>query len=84
MSRISLAFRSMDIKNTYIVLPYIKISNEVGRIDNFADKARKLSVLPTSLDIFLYTSTLYKYSIYLSVSDLLSVMIFNTDKHEFR
>ena len=37
----------------YIVLPYIKkISNEVGRIDNFRDLARNLSFLQTELDIF--------------------------------
>ena len=29
-----------------------KISNVVGRNDNFLAKARKLSILPTSLDIF--------------------------------
>ena len=29
-----------------------KISNEVGRIDNFRALARKLSFLPTELDIF--------------------------------
>ena len=29
-----------------------KISNSVGRNDKFLAKARKLSVLPTSLDIF--------------------------------
>ena len=40
------------IDNTYIVLPYIKISNEVGRIDNFRALARKLSFLPSELEIF--------------------------------
>ena len=29
-----------------------KISNSVGRNDNFRAKARKLSIVPTSLDIF--------------------------------
>ena len=29
-----------------------KISNSVGRNDNFLAKARKLLILPTSLDIF--------------------------------
>ena len=29
-----------------------KISNEIGRIDNFRSLARKLSFLPTELDIF--------------------------------
>ena len=28
------------------------MSNSVGRNDNFLAKARKLSILPTSLDIF--------------------------------
>ena len=42
----------MHIENMYIVLPHIsKISNEVGRIDNFL-ALRKLSFLPTELDIF--------------------------------
>ena len=43
---------SMYIENTYVVLPYIKKSNEVGRIDNFRALARKLSFLPTELIIF--------------------------------
>ena len=29
-----------------------KISNSIGRNDNFRAKARKVSILPTSLDIF--------------------------------
>ena len=29
-----------------------KISNSVGRNDNFLSKAEKLSILPTSLDVF--------------------------------
>ena len=41
-----------DIENTYIVLLYIKISNEVGRIDNCRALARQLSFLQTELDIF--------------------------------
>ena len=36
----------------YVVLSYIEISNSVGRNDNFLAKALKLSILPTSLDIF--------------------------------
>ena len=40
------------IENTYIVLPYIKISNEFGRIDNFLALARKLSFLPNDFGIF--------------------------------
>ena len=35
-----------------ILLPILKISNSVGRNDNFLAKARKLSILPTSLYIF--------------------------------
>ena len=37
----------LDIENTYMVLPYIRISNEVGRVDNFLALARQLSNLPT-------------------------------------
>ena len=54
-----------------------KISNEVGRIDNFRALARKLSFLPNELDIFDIRKTLCTYSIYLSMSELLSF------KHEF-
>ena len=36
----------------YVVLSYIEISNSAGRNDNFLAKALKLSILPTSLDIF--------------------------------
>ena len=42
----------ISIDNTYIVLPYIKISNEVVTIINFRALARKLSFLQTELDIF--------------------------------
>ena len=59
------------------------ISIEVGRIDNFRALARKLSFLPTELDIFLCTATLCTYFFYLSTSDLLSFIIFNTDQHGF-
>ena len=51
-------------------MPYIKISNEVWRIDDFGALARKLSFLPT-------------YYIYLSRFDWLSCIISNSDKHEF-
>ena len=40
-----------------------KISNSVGRNDNFPAKARKLSILPTELDILLYGSTMSVFSI---------------------
>ena len=59
-----------------------KISNEVGRIDNFRVLARKLSFLPTELDIFDIRQQ-YERIICLSTSDLLSFIISNTDKHEF-
>ena len=59
------------------------MSNEVGRIDNFRALARKLSFVPTSLDIFLNTTELCTYSIYLSTSDLLSFIISNSEKYEF-
>ena len=45
-------YPAVGTENTYIVLPYIKMSNEVGRIDNFRALARKLSFLPTEKDIF--------------------------------
>ena len=38
------------------------MSNSVGGNDNFRAKARKLSVLPTLLDM----TTLYKYSLFIS------------------
>ena len=60
-----------------------KISNEVGRNDNFQALARKSSFLPNELDIFLYTTTLYTYSIYASTFHLLSFIISNTVRHEF-
>ena len=37
----------------YSIAVYKKISNEVGRINNFRALARKLSFLPTELDIFI-------------------------------
>ena len=42
----------------------MRISNSLGRNDNFLAKARKLSILPTSLDIFLYTAILCMYSLF--------------------
>ena len=49
-----------------MVLSYIKkISNSVGRNDNFLAKARKLSILPTSLDVFdIRQHYNYTYSLY--------------------
>ena len=47
----------------YSVVVYQKLSDEVGRIDNFRALARKLSFLPTELDIYdiqhQYIHTLY-------------------------
>ena len=45
--------RKEPINREYVhsVAVYQKISNEVGRIDNFRALARKLSFLPTELDI---------------------------------
>ena len=60
-----------------------KISNEIGKIDDFRGLARKLSFLPAELDIFdirqHYVRILY---IYLSTSDLLSLIISNAGKHD--
>ena len=45
-------------------MSYNKISNWVGRNDNFLAKARKLPILPTSLDIYLiYDKTIYVFCI---------------------
>ena len=40
------------------------MSNSVGRNDNFRAKARKLSILPTSLDILIYGNPIYVFSIF--------------------
>ena len=42
----------MYIENTYIAFTYIKITNEVWRINNFRALGRKLLFLPTELNIF--------------------------------
>ena len=47
---------------------------------NFRALARKLSFLPTELDIFYIR---HLFSIYLSTSDLLNFVISKTEKHEF-
>ena len=73
-----------DIENMYKECCRIsKISNEVGRIDNFRAFPRKLSFLPSEFDSFEIRQYYCMYSIYLSTSDLLSFIISNTDKHEF-
>ena len=41
-----------------------KISNSVGRNDNFLAKARKLSIPPTSFDILIYDNTIYLFTFY--------------------
>ena len=38
-------------RSVHSVVVYQKISNSVGRNDNFLAKARKLLIVPTSLDI---------------------------------
>ena len=61
-----------------------KISDEVGRIDNlFSSLGEKIIISPNRFRYFRYIATQYTYSVYLSTSDLLSFIIFNTDKHEF-
>ena len=72
-------------KYVYSVIIYQKytLSNEFGRSDYFRALARQLSFLPTELNIFIYTTTLHTYSIYLSTFHLLSFIISNTVKHEF-
>ena len=44
----------------------MNISNLVGRNDNFLAKARKLSILLTSLDFFDNGNTIYVFSMYQS------------------
>ena len=59
-----------------------KISNEVGRIDNFRALARKLSFLPTELDVFdiwqhyIHILFIFQRLFFLSC-------ISNSDNHEF-
>ena len=47
-----------------------KISNLVGKNKNFLAKIRKLSILPTLLDIFWYSTTLCAYSVSPSATQL--------------
>ena len=60
----------MNIIGTLCCWIYIKkgLSNSVGKNDNFLAKARKLSILPTSLDIFdirqYYVRTLYIFCLH--------------------
>ena len=60
----------------------LKISNSVGRIDNFRLWARKIINSINRVRYFGYTTTQYRYSIYLSTFDLLNFIISYTDKHE--
>ena len=53
----------------------------MGELIIFEPWRKKLSFLPA--ENFLYTATLYTFSIYLSTSKLLSLIISNTDKYEF-
>ena len=77
-----------------MVLPYIKIFNEFGRIDNFLalaskifltydNQGEKIIISPNFVRYFWYTTTLCTYSVYLSTSHLLSFIISKTDRHEF-
>ena len=54
-----------------------KISDEVGRIDNFLALARKIIITLNRVRYSLYT--LFTNSIYLSTYNLLSFNIFNSD-----
>ena len=66
------------------MLPYIKnISNEVGRIDNLRSLARKLSFLPTQLNIFDIRQHYIRILFIFQRLILLSFIISNSDKHEF-
>ena len=57
-----------DIEYAHSVVVYKRISNSVGRNNNFLAKARKLSILPTSVYIFYarqhYVRILYSFSLY--------------------
>ena len=53
------------------------------RTDNFRAFARKLSFLPIELDIFDIRQHDCTHSIYLQTSDLLSLFMCNTVKHDF-
>ena len=68
-----------------------KISNSVGRNDNFRAKARKLSILPTSLDIYdiqqHYIRILYFYNSHLDLKRICiftMIFIFSPFWFEFR
>ena len=52
-------------------------------MDNFRALAKKLSFLPTELDIFDIRQHYIRILYHLSTSDLLSFIISNTDKYEF-
>ena len=75
-------FSFLLIENTYISCGRIsEMSNELGRIDNFRVLERKLSFLPTELDIF---DIQQHYVRILFIFQLLTCFIIsNTDKHEF-
>ena len=59
-----------------------KISNSVGRNDNFLAKAPKLSIVPISLDIFDIRNTIY-IRILCIVIDCLTVSCFTAFQHYF-
>ena len=55
-----------------------KISNSVGRNNNFLAKAQKLSILPTSLDFFIYSKTIYVFSLNLCFVLVVSVVMWQS------
>ena len=58
-----------------------KTTNEVGKIDAFRAWARKLSFLPTELDIFYIRQHQVRILfIFRRIINLLSFVIFNSDK----
>ena len=59
------------------------MSTEVGKIDNFPAWARKLSFLPTELDIFDIRQHYVRIVFIFQRLILLSFIISYTDKHEF-
>ena len=56
-----------EVEKVNSVVVHQKIFNSVGRNDNFLAKARKLSILPTSLNILIYGNTVYADLIYLII-----------------
>ena len=61
---------------------YQKYLKRLGELMNF-EPWQEIIISSNRVRYFWYTATLCTYSIYLSASDLLSLIISNTDKHEF-